>query len=186
RPRRYFNLFVTFLLSGLWHGASWNFVIWGAINGIYQIIEDILKPARKKLDLLLNSNTDAFSYKLGGMVSTFCLWSFSCIFFRADSFPQATTYIKNLFTVFNPWVLFDGRLYSFELNQSEAGILIGSILILTLVDGLKRCTGKGLDDILFQQNTPFRWLVIVALVAVIIVFGEYGINFDSTQFIYFA
>ena len=51
--RKYFNLLVTFLVSGLWHGASWNYVVWGGLHGVYQIFGEITAPVRKKLVKIL-------------------------------------------------------------------------------------------------------------------------------------
>ncbi|RKN00879.1 MBOAT family protein, partial [Aquimarina sp. AD1] len=84
RYRWFFNLFITFLISGLWHGAKWTFVIWGAINGIYLIIEILCNGKRRK--------------GVFNVISTFCFISFAWIFFRANSVGDAFYIINKIFT----------------------------------------------------------------------------------------
>ena len=60
--RKYLNKLIVFLVSGLWHGAQWSFVAWGGINGLYQIIGEILQPARDKAVSLLKLNRNTFSH----------------------------------------------------------------------------------------------------------------------------
>lgn len=84
KPRWLFNLFITFLVSGLWHGANWTFVVWGALNGFYLILEVLLFKERKKN--LLN------------VLVTFVLINFAWIFFRANSIGDAFYIIKTIAT----------------------------------------------------------------------------------------
>lgn len=93
--RKDFNLFITFAVSGLWHGANWTYIIWGSLNGIYLIIENYIKSSesrfKKKIDGIWLNNLYLFSRS----IITFVLICFSWIFFRASSFSSAI-YIINL------------------------------------------------------------------------------------------
>lgn len=184
--KKYRNLMVTFLVSGLWHGAAWTYVLWGAIHGFYQIIEDLMKPFWKKFNALLHVNTEAFSFTFGKIVATFLLTDFAWIFFRAGSISQAFMYVKRMFTRWNPWVLFDETLFHFGLDRKEFGILIFAVCILLIVDLVRTKTGETIGNVLLKQNLVFRWAVMILLVISILVYGQYGIHFDSAQFIYFA
>ena len=186
RIRKYFNLMVTFLVSGLWHGAAWTYVAWGAIHGIYQIVGDLWKPVRTRLNSFLHIKTEVFSYKFGRILGTFALTTYAWIFFRAGSLFHALLYTKQIFTRWNPWVLFDESLYNFGLDKKEVTVLFVSILALIIVDLLRYFKEMTLGQFLKEQNLVFRWIVMITLVLVIIIYGEYGINFDSAQFIYFA
>lgn len=186
KVKKYRNLMITFLVSGLWHGASWNFVIWGALHGVYQIAEDMLRPVFKKLNMKLKVETEVFSFKFGHALITFALTSFAWIFFRAGSMSGSLKYIENMFTRWNPWVLFDESLYSFGLDRREVGILFVSILILLVVDIIRCKKSINIGQFLLGQNIWFRWAVLLLLTAGIITFGEYGVNFESARFIYFA
>ncbi|MCQ2544392.1 MAG: MBOAT family protein [Lachnospiraceae bacterium] len=183
--KKYRNLMITFLVSGLWHGAAWNFIIWGGIHGIYQIVEDLLKPVVAKINEKLHVKTDVFSYKLGQICITFALTTFAWIFFRAGSISQAILYIKNMFVKFNPWVLFDESLFTFGLDRREVGILMVAIIALVIVDIIRHKYNKNIGVFLSEQNLVFRWIVLIALIVCVLVYGEYGVDFDSNQFIYF-
>lgn len=183
--KKYRNIMITFLVSGLWHGASLTYVIWGGIHGIYQIIGDLLKPFRERLVRFFRVNTDVFSYKAGQIITTFVLTTFAWIFFRAASLQEAYYYINRMVTRFNPWVLFNDGIYLFGLDQKEMGILFVSILILLFVDFLCRRNRCNVGEFLQKQNLWFRWFVLAVLIVIILIYGKYGITFESNQFIYF-
>ncbi len=186
RFRKYVNLMITFLCSGLWHGAAWTYVAWGMLHGFYRVAGDMLKPIRRKILDLLKVKTDVFSFRFGQIVCTFALTSFAWIFFRAESMDRAILYIRNLFMRWNPWVLFDESLYSYGLDRREAGILFVAVLLLILVDLVRYCRSLNMGEALCRQNLVFRWMVMIALAVAVIVYGVYGGDFDSSQFIYFA
>lgn len=79
--RKYINIMVTFLMSGLWHGASWNYVIWGGLHGIYQVIGEMTNPLRGKIQNILKINTTCDSYRLWQVGSTFFLDNICMDFF---------------------------------------------------------------------------------------------------------
>lgn len=183
--RKYFNLMVTFSVSGLWHGAAWTFIIWGGIHGLYQVIGDLLKPVRKKVNEVLRVRTEVFSYKFGKIVTTFVLVDFAWIFFRAENIEQLGLFLNRMFTRFNPWVLFNESLFSYGIDRREWSILAVALLILFVVDLLRYKKKMNLGDFLIKQNLWFQYVVLFLLIALVLVYGEYGINFDSNQFIYF-
>ncbi|MCM1192202.1 MAG: MBOAT family protein [Butyrivibrio sp.] len=183
--RKYFNLMVTFSVSGLWHGAAWTFIIWGGIHGLYQVIGDLLKPVRKKVNDIMKVRTEVFSYKFGKIVTTFALVDFAWIFFRAESVEQLGLFLNRMFTRFNPWVLFNESLFSYGIDRREWGILAAALLILFAVDLLRYKKNVNLGDFLIKQNLWFQYAVLLLLIVLVLVYGEYGINFDSNQFIYF-
>ena len=183
--RKYCNLMITFSVSGLWHGAAWTFVFWGMLHGLYRVAGDLLKPAREKLNRAFHVRTDAFSYHFGKILITFTLVDFAWIFFRAESMEQILLFFSRMFTRFNPWVLFDESLFRYGLDRTEAGILMASLLVLFAVDLLRYLKNVNLGDFLVKQNLWFQYAVLLALTVSILVFGKYGIDFDSSQFIYF-
>lgn len=185
KVKKYRNLAITFLISGLWHGAAWTFVIWGGIHAIYQIIGDLLKPVKAKCNEILHTNTQVFSYHFGRVLITFILTCFAWIFFRAKSIGEAGYYIRNMFTKWNPWVIFDESLFGFGLDRREVGILLFAILLLLAVDIIRVVKKETFGAFMMRQNLWFRYAVMIFLVVSIIVYGEYGVNFDSAKFIYF-
>ena len=183
--RKYFNLMVTFLVSGLWHGASWNYVVWGGLHGIYQVFGEILAPVRKKLVKVFKVNDGVFSYKLGQILFTFSLTSLTWVFFRAETIREALYFFKRMFTVWNPWVFFNEGLYEYGLDRVEVNILFAALIVLLLAELLKYFKKQRISEFLMEQNLWFRWIVVIGMIVACVVYGEYGISFDSNQFIYF-
>ena len=186
KKRKNINIMIVFLISGLWHGANWNYVLWGGIHGVYQVIANLLKPYKEKLSTIFHIKTDAFSFKLIKIIVTFLLVNFAWIFFRAPSATAAFVIIKNMFSEFNPWIFFDGSIYDLGLMQIEFYIALIAILILFIVDLIKYCKPKfELRKWLFEQNLFFRWIVYFAGIFSLLIFGVYGPGYDASQFIYF-
>ena len=168
KARTMLNLFIVFLVSGLWHGASWTFVAWGALNGIFLIVFDKLLGLNPK-------NT------LGKVFSCFLvvgLWALSLIFFRAESFPQAMTMFSNLG--------FGGAdsLFSFGLPKAEfffAVLLLAGLIIIEL---LTKNREEQVVARFFGGSPVLRWAVYLLLVLAILYLGIYG-NGSDNAFIYF-
>ena len=98
--RWYYNVFITFLVSGLWHGANWTFVIWGALHGTYLIIALALTNPKKQFSSLIQKQSKSFN-KLLDVIITFILVAFAWIFFRANNLDDAIYIISNLFVNYN-------------------------------------------------------------------------------------
>jgi D-alanyl-lipoteichoic acid acyltransferase DltB (MBOAT superfamily) len=186
KARKYFNIMVTFLVSGLWHGAAWHYVLWGGIHGIYRIAGAITRPLRDRVNDALKVNREVFSFRFGQMLVTFGLTTFAWIFFRAEGAGQAFLFLRRMLTAWNPWALFDGRMYTYGLDRQEMGILMVALAALLVVSLIRYCKGLDFGAFLRRQNLWFRWGVLILLMAVILVCGEYGTDFDSQQFLYFT
>lgn len=183
--RKYFNLLVTFGVSGLWHGANWSFVAWGLMNGMFQVIGDFTKSFRQKIYEKCQVRTSSFSFKLGQVLITFLLIDFSWIFFRAGSISNALYYCKRIITKWDPWSLFNGEIYTLGLDHFEFNVLIVAVVMLFLVSLVRYFKKQTITAFLEEQCLWFRWLVILLLIAAILVYGIYGVEFESSQFIYF-
>ena len=99
--RTYVNLTLTMVIGGLWHGPSFNYVIWGLLNGLALVVHKLWcsRPGEKKYNIVTN---------LLSVLTTFCFISFTWIFFRAETLSQALTVIRVIFSgqpgVFHPYV----------------------------------------------------------------------------------
>lgn len=182
--RQYWNILVTFIVSGLWHGANWTFLIWGALHGFYQILEKELRPVVRKINGFCHTKTASFGYRFTKAAATFLLVDFAWIFFRAESVRQALYYIKRMFGYVDGWALFDGSLYTLGLDAQEIHILLIGLAGLLIVDLVQYFKRKKLAEALQEQWIVFRWCVLICLIAGCIVFGYYGQGFESAQFIY--
>lgn len=184
KTRKQINRMIVFIVSGLWHGASWHFVIWGFLNGAYQVIGDLLQPLKKKLVEWLKVDVTAFSHKALRMLTTFVLVDISWIFFRA-SFRQGVEILKRIFgLVGGAWLTWGSNLEVMGLTAQTRNLLVISLGILFIAD---ICKYKGIRmiDWLCKQGIWLRWLVYYAAIFGILIFGVYGPGFDASQFIYF-
>ncbi len=182
--RKYLNKLFVFFVSGLWHGASFSFIVWGGINGLYQIIGEMLLPVRNKIIKMLHLNRESLGHKLLCTGITFFLIDFSWIFFRANGLREAVGIIKNIVTVKNPWILFDGSLYECGLDSKNFCLMIICLCILFFADYCKYKDIK-IREIIIKQDYWFRWMTIVLSVCMILVFGIWGAGYDAASFIYF-
>ena len=152
---------------------------------MYQIIGDLTKPVKEKINQICKTKTESFGYKIGQVVITFVLVTFAWIFFRADSVTNAFSYIKRMFTKFDPWTFFDQSIYTLGLDRVEMNILLASLIALLMVSILQYIKSQRFELFLSEQCIWFRWLVIFALLAAIAIYGKYGPNVDAQAFIYF-
>lgn len=176
------NLMIVFAVSGLWHGASFAYMIWGVLNGAYQIIGNIRDRIKERLGWNQNRE-ETLSCVLWQRVATFSLFAFSLLFFRAGSMAGVKEVFGNLFC-FNWTVLFDGSLYQLGVGKEMFGVMMLAIVALFCYD-YKRYCGVDMAAVLLQQKWWFRALVYVGILFVILLFGCYGVEYDTQQFIYF-
>ena len=135
--RKHLNRMIVFLVSGLWHGAGFSYVIWGGLNGLYQGIGEITMPLRKKFTDLFRLNRDSLGHRLFQGILTFILVDFSWIFFRSGDVHEAFDIIRSIFHADNPWIFTDGSLYGCGLDLSNFLLMLCGIGILLFAD---RCT----------------------------------------------
>ena len=181
--RKYANKMIVFLVSGLWHGASLAFVVWGGLNGIYQVIGEETKPIRDKIVSVMRLNRESLAHRMMQIVVTFILVDFSWIFFRASSLKQSFEIIKSMFTLDNAWIIFDGSLYQI-LDSKNFWLLLICICILVFAD---YCKHKGIKirEVIIKQDYWFRWIFIAFVVSAILIFGIWGPAYNAANFIYF-
>lgn len=183
--RKYLNLMITFLVSGLWHGANWTYIIWGGMHGLMQVIGDILHPVKLKICRLFKVNEEAESFKIGQIFITFCLTSIVWVFFRAPSVREALRFFKYMILNRDYWSLFDEHLFSFGLDRIDFEVTFVALMVLIVFDLIRYFKSVDAGEFLARQNLWFRWVILIALIVGTIIYGAYGINFDSAQFLYF-
>lgn len=182
--RKYINIFLVFLLSGLWHGAAWHYVVWGVLHGVLRIVGELTLGIREKLYTALHFKRDTLATKLWQMFFTFFLVTVLWMFFRGESVHQTLVLLKNMVTVYNPWVLTDGSLFTLGLDAKEWNVMLVSIGILMLIDV---CKYKKIDlvAVFMKQNLWFRWGFFYLGIMAVVLFGVYGPQYNAAQFIYF-
>lgn len=183
--RKHLNRIIVFLVSGLWHGAEWSFVVWGGLNGLYQVLGDLLKPLRDRLVRLLGLHRESIGHRLFCMAVTFFLVGVSWIFFRAANIREALHIVNRiLVNLDNYWIFFDGSIHSCGLDSANLTLVLLSTALLLFADVCK-LRGIRLRQVILRQDFWVRWLVIAAAVSAILLFGIWGSAYDAASFIYF-
>ncbi|MGL5989256.1 MBOAT family O-acyltransferase [Cetobacterium sp.] len=164
------NIAIVFVISGLWHGASWNFIIWGALHGAYVILEIFLKNSKDKLLKFLRIK-NGFKDSLE-IITTFCLVNFAWIFFRAESFEHSKKIISKIFEIFTNFSFS----FNFKMSLADLLILIFGILLLEIYHYCQ----KNISKIL---NLPdyLRYSLYYTATLLTLLLGKYG----HSEFIYF-
>lgn len=170
-PRWYFNLMLVFVISGLWHGANWTYVIWGALNGFYLVFAILTFNFRNKLKLAIGLNSSPFLLTGIEMISTFSLSCFAWIFFRANTVSDAAYIIKTALT---------NRGTLFTENPSIFIYSVFGILLLILMEA-KQEFFDGRFSFFHHRSWVVRNISYAAMIVLILLFGV----FDGGQFIYF-
>lgn len=173
--RWYLNLLIVFLLSGIWHGAKWTFVLWGLIHAFYLIFALITKNFRKKSALFLFMER----VPLVSTLIVFALVSFAWIFFRSKDISTAFYISKHIFTglpdVFN-------KLVNHESVMESIGPIRKSLLLIVFLEAIHYLQSKMSITKLFLKQTFFiRWATYYSLIFSILFLGV----FENRQFIYF-
>lgn len=182
--RKYLNKMIVFLVSGLWHGADFTYVIWGGINGIYQVFGEITLPIRKRITDIFHLHRDSLGHKLFQGVFTFAFIDLTWIFFRAPSIQDALNIIGSIFRADNPWIFVDGSIYKCGLDMNNFILMLAGIGILLFADLCKRKNIK-IREVIIRQDGWFRWMFIALAITVILLFGIWGPNYNAANFIYF-
>lgn len=185
KPRKYFNTMVTFLVSGIWHGASWHFVLWGALQGVFIVIGDFLKPFKTRINTYFHVKTQSAGFKAGQTVTTFVLFLVSFTFFRAPSIRDGVYYLERMVRRFDIWSFWNGSLYTLGLDAKELFILALAVAILAIVDWSYQKRKVFFDTLVCEQCLAVQYLIVLVLFVMILVFGVYGEGYDATEFIYF-
>lgn len=171
--RRDGNLLATFLVSGLWHGANWTFVVWGGLHGLAQAVENHL-PWRRRIT--------QWPLRLAGIAGTFAVFVFTFTIFRADSLEAAAYYF---FCMLHNG---GGRVFSeyWRIGLSsrlQLVQLLGGVAILAAVDILHE-RGVRLRDWLTAHPAPVRWMVYECALLLFLFMGQFlgGGNFLYARF----
>lgn len=164
--RTYVNNFLTMLLGGLWHGAAWKFVFWGAMHGAGLAIHKAARPLLKRIP------DNAFTTALSWMLTFSCvalLW----VFFRAESFASAIDIIAGIFTDFNP-----AQLPQFFIARPAWCVMTAAIMLVQFLPG---AWADRAQELFIRAPWPLRLLTLLCVVQLVVQFASTGV----VPFIYF-
>ena len=180
--RWHYNLFITFLVSGFWHGANWTFLVWGALHGTYLIMAIVLIKPKEYILNMLNLK-GGLIHKIYRVTFTFALVVFAWIFFRANNISDAFYVINNMFSDIGDYTDF-GKM---KVNLRGLGVGINDILIsiglIAFMELYNLYERSGDVWIKLEQNPIWlRWGVYYILLFGILFLAPYS---RVSNFIYF-
>lgn len=187
--RAYVNVFTIFLVSGLWHGAAWTYVIWGAVHGVFMAVEIWSASLRPRLFGAVGIPPAHFAYRALGWFYAMTVFCFALLIFRAHSVQDAFYMVGHLFdgvpefvgrVLAGDLVVVKAMLRGLGLSQRELVIALLAILALEAAQFLQR--RGSLRAQLGAKPALVRWAVYYGLVVAIVFFGAFNM---SQQFIYF-
>ena len=162
KAKTYWNIFVTFLVSGIWHGANWTFFFWGVMHGVLQIIEKALGWQKYEGNNL--------AVKISRIIITFLLVNFAWVFFRMPNIADAFSIIGQMFANFGSPSVSD--------MGGASKIIVALAFIILVFKELREEFFP--TKFCFIESKPLRWIAYVSLFCMILLFGV----LDGGQFIY--
>ncbi len=183
RIRTYINLALTFLVSGIWHGAGLRFLVWGLMHAAYQVVGQLTQNIQRKA-----ANLSGLEKAPGVKIWIRRTWTFLCvmvawIIFRAENLRTGIQMIGSMFRIRNIWIFTNDALLSLGLGWKEWVVLAVSVLILFVVS-VKQEQGVVFSDVIFRQPVYVRWVLYLIAIFGIMTYGVYGMGYDSQAFIY--
>ena len=172
--RWYFNIFTVFFLSGLWHGASWPFVIWGSLYGFLQLVEIWTQGFREKFFSFIGLVKFPSLYNLLSIMYTLTAVGCVTLFFGTKTLKDARILIYNAFAYANTSSLIETLSYNIPL-------LLGIVFIVFLVTAEMLHRRYNMVAVLNMQPLLIRWTVYVSGLLLLLAFG----CFQEREFVYF-
>jgi D-alanyl-lipoteichoic acid acyltransferase DltB (MBOAT superfamily) len=171
--RHHTNLFITFLVSGLWHGANWTFVVWGGLHGFYLVFALWISRFTRAFNTFAGLDARPRLLRALRMIKTFALVYFAWIFFRANSLSEALVSIRNMFLI-EP-----GTMVNLFENKIDLAISLAGLVFLGVVEVLEE--RMGLYARLKTLGRPLKWAMLIALILMVVLLGKW----DEVDFLYF-
>ena len=181
--RKYLNIMIVFLFCGAWHGAGFTYLVWGGLNGLYQIAGDLTCSVRRRVCSFLGLDEESVGAVLRKRLTTIALVELGWLFFRANGIQEALIMLRRMVSGWNPWILSDGSLYEAGLDLWDFLILITGTAIVGLLSHLGQ--KRDLHGVFVRQSWLFQAAVVLFAMAVWYLFGVYGPQIAAADFIYY-
>ena len=178
----YISCFLVWLATGVWHGAAWNFVVWGLINFVVIMISQELEPLYKKFHAKTGLKSKSW-YGAFEMLRTFFLMGMIRMLDCYRNVPVTFKMLGGMFTDFKLHVFTNGSLLDVGLSLPEYILLGVCAVLIFLVSLYKYKTGKDLRTRI-ASNVDLTFAVCLVLILATVVFGAYGKGYNTSQFIY--
>lgn len=181
--RWYYNLVITFLLSGLWHGANWTYIVWGGLHGFYLVFAVVSADLRGRLGAALGLGKVPWLNMAIQTTTTFCLVAFAWIFFRADTVSNAWYIATHLLTGLGGFLTADAYTFWAPLVGSSANEMYVALLGIAIMELVQQLHNRRSMTLRMAEWSPIRrYAVYTGIIAFCVFLGSY---YHTAQFIYF-
>ena len=177
----YLSSIITWFMTGFWHGASWNYIVWGMLNCVVILVSEELKPLYEKADNKLGYRKLKY-YKVFEIVRTLFILELLQLLDHYKSLSVAFDAFVSLLTVHNWGSVITNGMWNIGLGAADYAVILIGVAIMLIVSMLSR--SKPIIERLRSHGFAFRYVLFLLLFLSIIVFGVYGIGYESSNFIY--
>lgn len=177
----YLSTFTVWFATGIWHGASWNFIVWGLLNSLVIIVSQECEPFYAWFHKKFNVS-DTFAFRMFQVIRTFLLMCSLRILDCYRNVGVSFRMVGTLFTKWNMGEIFDGALLELGLKKADYIVLLLGVAALILFSMVQR--SGSVREKMASRPDFVRYALYIMLLVSIITFGAYGIGYDSNQFIY--
>ncbi len=175
-----FPILVVWLISGIWHGAAWKYVVWGLFHAALLIGGNVLEPAFAAANRWLRVDTEHPLWRLWQTLRTFTLCCVGRVFFRANNLGRALSYFRAMLPLeFSVEAMLNPA--SYAMSDENAIVSVVSVLVLILVDAAQ--ARMPLRQTLAKRSIVLRWALIYACLLAVLLLGIYGHGYGKA-FIY--
>lgn len=178
----YLASFIVWFTTGIWHGASWNFIVWGLGNFVVIMISQELEPLYKKFHKKFTDADRSFAFRVFRVVRTVLLMSSLRMFDCYRDVPLTFRMFGTMFTAWNWQELFSSKLLTLGLDPKDFVILLAGLVLLILISLVQR--SGSVRDKIAAKPAVYRTVVWYGLFLLVLLFGAYGVGYDASQFIY--
>lgn len=180
--RQLLNILLVWLATGLWHGAAWNFVVWGLLNAFFILLAEEFKPVSQRFRAKHERLVSGFGYRVFETLRTFLLM---CSLRVLDCYRDVEVSFRALgtvFTDFNWGEAFSGALLQLGLTGADYLIAAVGVVIMFAVSCVQEKHGS-VREVLWEKPV-LCYAVFFVLAVAVLTFGAYGVGYDAAQFIY--
>lgn len=176
--KKYANIVIVFLVSGLWHGVGFQYIVWGMLHAGYQIIQRAIVPFKEKVAAYMKLSNENNGYIWYRRMVNFMLVTFAWIFFRAPNVNAALHIIKSVFCDLGDFTMFK----QIGISSVEVYMIIAGCIVIFIVSALQEQYAIRIKISRFPIG--LRWSLYMISIFTILIYGVYGSGYNLSNFIY--
>ncbi|MBE5848000.1 MAG: MBOAT family protein [Lachnospiraceae bacterium] len=184
--RKYRNIMLTFLLSGLWHGNGWRYLLWGGAHGACQVIEYVVSSVAANLGCVKTIDFETGFWNLIRRIKTWIIVGILYIFFRIPSAREGLMYIRLMFTNVHAGALTGDTAELLGVTAPYLVVVTVLTVLVLFAEYQAETKSVTLGEGLRSMCLPVRFAILLVMILAVALFGAYGPGYDATDFIYFG